>query len=335
MQPIVSVIIPVYNSGDYLTVQVDSILVQTFKDFELLLVDDGSTDGVTPQLCDELAAKDSRIVVFHKKNGGVSDSRNYGLDRARGEFIAFADHDDYMYPDHLQTMVEEIEDLDLLICTYATGTREQINTYKRNDTRELVVVARNENEMRDGVTKMGYKNAPVWNQLFKKEIISKYNIRFQKIQYEDELFSYTYFIYVESFKRINFEGYYWIKNSNSQGSSHRYIAEMDWIIQMEYIYEKLITKYHIQDGNVLHAYNLRFAHRLAVLCMKGYYQDSARSWKERMGVWNSVRNDRWLKERIDPSKMRRNISLILKVAKYRLFYIADPFLFLYVRYCAK
>lgn len=330
MQPTVSIIVPVYNSGKYLSTLVESILVQTFKDFELLLVDDGSTDEITSLLCDEYGAKDSRVKVFHKENGGVSDSRNYGLDRARGKFIAFADHDDYMYLDNLQTMIEEIEDLDLLICNFATGTREQIRTHKRNEAKEVVVAVHNKEEMADGVTKMGYKNFVIWNQLFKKSIIEKNNLRFARLQSEDELFATSYFCYVDSFKRIDFEGYYFIKTPNSQGSSHKYIAEMEWIMRMEDIYEKIISKYHIQ-GKHLHTYNWRTANRLALLCMKGYYRDSPKSWKERMSVWNSVRNDKWLKERIHPTLMGRNIDLVLKIARYRLFYIFDPVFLIYGR----
>ena len=107
-KPIVSVIMPIYNTGYSLKFLVDSILVQTFKDFELLLVDDGSTDGITSQICDEYGVADSRVHVFHKSNGGVSDSRNFGLDHAHGKFFAFADHDDYFFPDILQTMVDEM-----------------------------------------------------------------------------------------------------------------------------------------------------------------------------------------------------------------------------------
>ena len=96
--PQISVIVPVYNAEKWLRRCVDSILAQTFTDFELLLIDDGSTDG-SPAICDEYAQRDSRIKVFYQKNSGVSAARNSGLDHARGEWILFVDADDYLYED--------------------------------------------------------------------------------------------------------------------------------------------------------------------------------------------------------------------------------------------
>lgn len=95
--PRVTVIVPVYNAEKYLHRCIDSILAQTFTDFELLLVDDGSKDR-SGAICDDYAAKDSRIRVFHKENGGVSSARNLGLDNAKGEWVTFCDSDDYVYP---------------------------------------------------------------------------------------------------------------------------------------------------------------------------------------------------------------------------------------------
>ena len=86
---------PVYNTEKYLRRCVDSILAQTFTDFELLLINDGSTDS-SGAICDEYTQKDSRVRVFHKENGGVSSARNIGLDNAKGEYIAFVDSDDYI-----------------------------------------------------------------------------------------------------------------------------------------------------------------------------------------------------------------------------------------------
>lgn len=96
----VSIIMPVYNSEKYLRSCVDSILKQDFNSFELLLIDDGSTDG-SPDICDEIAKRDSRVKVFHKANGGICEARNYGMQRANGEYIAFSDHDDIVLPGFL------------------------------------------------------------------------------------------------------------------------------------------------------------------------------------------------------------------------------------------
>ena len=100
-----SIIVPVYKVEPYLRRCVDSILAQTFRDFELILVDDGSPDGC-PAICDEYAAKDSRVKVIHKKNGGLSDARNAGIEIAQGEYLGFVDSDDSISPNMYQRLLE-------------------------------------------------------------------------------------------------------------------------------------------------------------------------------------------------------------------------------------
>ena len=105
--PIISVIVPVYNVEPYLTRCLDSILVQTFSDFELLLVDDGSSD-CCGAICDTYAQKDSRVRVYHQTNAGVSHARNTGLDHARGQYVVFVDSDDYVLPGYLHSLYEDV-----------------------------------------------------------------------------------------------------------------------------------------------------------------------------------------------------------------------------------
>ena len=107
--PKISVIVPVYNVEKYLHECVDSILTQTFTDFELILVDDGSPDNC-PVICDEYASKDKRIKVIHKENGGGAQSRNVGLDCSRGAYIGFVDSDDHILPDMYEKMFCRIEE---------------------------------------------------------------------------------------------------------------------------------------------------------------------------------------------------------------------------------
>ena len=105
--PLISIIVPIYNSEETLNRCVDSILNQTFHDWELLLIDDGSTDK-SGEICDEYAATDSKIKVFHKENGGVSLARNLGMDNAKGIWIAFCDSDDYVDENWLNLFVENL-----------------------------------------------------------------------------------------------------------------------------------------------------------------------------------------------------------------------------------
>lgn len=104
-----SIIVPVYNKKRYLSGLLAQLRAQTFTDFECLLIDDGSTDG-SGAVCDEFAAKDTRLRVFHIPNGGVSHARNVGLDHARGEYVTFIDSDDGIRPDHLENLVRRMEE---------------------------------------------------------------------------------------------------------------------------------------------------------------------------------------------------------------------------------
>ena len=106
----ISVIVPVYNTAAYLKGCMESILAQTFEDFEVLLVDDGSTDE-SPALCDAYAEQDRRVKVIHRANGGVSAARNQAVEQATGEWICYVDSDDEVKPDYLKTMVEAPGDL--------------------------------------------------------------------------------------------------------------------------------------------------------------------------------------------------------------------------------
>ena len=107
--PTVSVIMPVYNAKEYVADAVKSVLNQTFKDFELILVDDGATDG-SSQICDKYAETDDRITVIHKENGGICSARNAGMECAKGKYLAFCDHDDIYLENYLETAVKAADD---------------------------------------------------------------------------------------------------------------------------------------------------------------------------------------------------------------------------------
>lgn len=108
MKPLISVIIPVYNMEKYLCQCVDSVLKQTYTNLEIILIDDGSTDA-SGRICDQYAEKDGRVVVIHKKNGGISSVRNAGLNRAEGDYICFVDSDDYITENLCETVVKVLQ----------------------------------------------------------------------------------------------------------------------------------------------------------------------------------------------------------------------------------
>lgn len=127
--PKVSVIIPVYNAEKYLRKCLDSVLAQSFADFEVLLINDGSTDG-SGKICDDYAQKDARVKVFHKENGGVSSARNLGLDNATGDWIVFVDSDDYVEKNYFEVINNNLsQEIDVLVFSYWKIVDELRNSY--------------------------------------------------------------------------------------------------------------------------------------------------------------------------------------------------------------
>ena len=174
MVPKISIIVPVYKAEAYLHRCVDSILLQSFQDFEVLLIDDGSPDK-SGEICDEYAKKDSRVRVFHKENGGVSSVRNLGLDKAVGEWISFVDSDDYLKLNALDVAMCHINKLrdaniDMLQFSYSRVTIDG----------NIVLEDAQKTELLDSISYIKENKCiyAVWCNLIKKSIIENYRIRF-------------------------------------------------------------------------------------------------------------------------------------------------------------
>ena len=182
-KPLLSIIVPVYDVENYLQKCIDSILAQTFTDFELILVEDGSPDNC-PALCDAAAAKDARIRVLHQKNGGLSAARNAGLDVARGEWIGFVDSDDYIAPEMYEAMYQAVQNTgaDLALCDYAevdeAGVPCQsmhVRLGKKDFTgRELLKNAT------DSMIQ------PAWNKLYRRAVFAQ--LRYPEGKLNEDLF---------------------------------------------------------------------------------------------------------------------------------------------------
>lgn len=324
--PQVSIIIPVYNSEKYLRMTIESLLNQTYKDFEIILVDDGSVDA-SGKLCDDLSLTDRRIVVIHKENGGVSSARNVGIENARGELISFVDHDDYVFSDYLMTMVNEIEEYDLLQSFSLGGPRNTIKTCKRfalDKTKTLRCIKGDNGDVVFPEVDMN-NMATIWNQLYKKEVIDKYRLRFRSIQSEDELFSYEYMMYANSIKKIHYQGYFFVCNMDSLGSKHNYIAEYNYIELMENIYSRLISCWEIKDKDYIEKTKIRIANRLVYYVLKGYFVDTKVSKYERLKRWRYAKDDSFTNLKVIPEMSFRENSIYL-VAKLGLYGLFDPIL---------
>lgn len=196
---LVSVIVPVYNVEKYLSECIQSILDQSYPYFELLLIDDGSTDG-SPAICDEFAQMDSRIRVIHKENQGASATRNRGIDEAKGDFIVFVDSDDLIQEKMLQKMVTAMTryQTDLTICGYERfkdnwKQRRRLSPYSLvilQSKLELASVYKTPDTNMFGVS--------IWAKMYRADLLRQHNIRFcEDISYEEDcVFNLDYFRHV-------------------------------------------------------------------------------------------------------------------------------------------
>ena len=207
----ISVIVPIFNAEKYLHRCIKRILAQDYTDYELLLIDDGSTDN-SGTICDEFAKYDKRVRVFHKKNGGVSSARNLGLDNSIGEYIMFVDSDDYMLPGMLEVMLSTLESkkADLVVC----GTTETGGGYWR----PIADVDYSINQLKENFVSLLHTEllSPPWNKIYKKEIIGS-NRFCEDISFgEDLLFNIQYLEKCENISFIKESPFYHEKeNENS------------------------------------------------------------------------------------------------------------------------
>ena len=211
MDPIISIIVPIYNVDKYLSRCIDSILNQTFKKFELILVNDGSTDN-SGVVCEEYANKDNRIKVIHKSNGGVSSARNSGLHAAKGEYIGFVDPDDYIEKDMFNTLYSlcKGKNADISICKNC----REINGVVNRKNEPIYIKELTNEEAVSEVFKANLYRFALWNKLCKKTCFN--GIIFPEGRIHEDL-SVTYKIIANANKVIftNYIGYIYVKREES------------------------------------------------------------------------------------------------------------------------
>ena len=223
----VSIIIPVYNTKKYLSQCVDSVLAQTYSNLQVILVDDGSTDG-SDTLCDDYKIKDSRVDVIHKKNEGLGLTRNKGLELANGEYVTFLDSDDWIDKDHIKNLISPAysTDYDVIFGTYTKATNEgQVLDITelpyQGEKREIeiknqimfAIIAADNGSKRDLGIPMG-----VCFNLYKTSIINQYGLRFPSekvVSSEDIFFNLEYLNLCKSAYFTTEAGYYYRFNPNS------------------------------------------------------------------------------------------------------------------------
>ena len=216
----ISIIVPVYNVEKYICRCIDSILAQTYKDFELILVDDGSTDS-SGKICDDYKERDKRIKVIHKENGGLSSARNVGIDVAEGDYIGFIDSDDYIRKDMYEILYKCIQknNCDISICNYLFIDEDGNGvTHMNNDLPIKDEIISGYEAIEKMCSYKGFYYITAWNKLYNKHIISSNKFPIGRV-HEDVFNSYKILFNSNKVGCVYEPLYYYTINSN--GITHK------------------------------------------------------------------------------------------------------------------
>lgn len=321
--PLISVIMPVYNSGSYLDTAVMSILNQSFQDFELILVDDGSVDG-SSRKCDEYAEKDNRIIVIHQRNGGICNARNHALRIAKGDYVAFSDHDDEYLPGLLECAYNRAIEDNADIVKF--GKKELILVDdKLQRIRETSIENRTFYDTEISNNYFNLLNAKIldciWDCLIKREIIITNNVFFDekyKVGGEDIAFITNLLQYVKSLALINKVFYlHYIRHGFSTSSKFNpYKIETEKMLARDITYGAKNLGINIADYKAEYTYQMTYTLFNDVFTLVSN-QECNKTWKDKVSILDQLRIETYLPSWI----FSQNIFSIWKISKkYALCY---------------
>ncbi len=248
MEPTVSIIVPIYNAEKTLARCVESVLKQAYRDFELILVNDGSNDS-SGDICDSFAKDDSRVRAIHKENTGVSDTRNQGIAAARGTYVQFIDSDDWIAPEAVGLFVRTMEenDCDMVITDFYRVNGERVSQKGAIDTDGLMDRETFAQYMMQKPSDFYY--GVLWNKLFKRSILKEHDMKMDtSISWcEDFIFNLEYILYVDKIYALKVPLYYYVKTKGSlvsQGMSMRKTIQMKRMVFAYYnnFYKEVLSE---------------------------------------------------------------------------------------------
>lgn len=314
MREVVSVIIPVYNAEKYLRECIDSVIKQSYKNIEIVLIDDGSTDG-SSGICDEYAARDSRICVIHQENGGLSAARNTGIERCTGEYLLFIDSDDIIHSEMIKCLYEVMISMgaDLSFCKYRTF----------HDSREIGMseIARCHTESMSGREAVGriYSRECAdyiiaCSKLYKRSCFDELRFPLGK-KHEDEFITYRILYPLKKCIFIKDEMYYYRMQNNSITHSRNIRHYLDVLEALEQrleffiqkkdreLYDLTLKEYELY---LIKTINYIYGHQMA-----GEHQQQDELLRELRGKFKDKLKNEVRSSRIDrPSKIRFRLFLI-------------------------
>lgn len=237
MNPLISLVIPVFNVEKYLEKCMDSVLAQSYDNFEVILVDDGSTDS-SGKICDEYAEKDSRIIVYHKPNGGLSDARNYGVAHANGDLISFIDSDDYVTVDYLEYLWYLMDKYDCDIsCAAPKSVYDGTIAILKNDHVEEIKL-----NTAQALERICCFSFGAWARLYKKEILLKHPFPVGKL-YEDIATVYKLINECEEVVFSDKQVYVWVQREGSITHAGINERQFDILGALDELYDFMCKNY--------------------------------------------------------------------------------------------
>ncbi len=251
--PFFSIIIPVYNVEEYLCECVQSVVNQSFDDYEILLIDDGSTDG-SGKLCDKLANQFGKITVYHKKNGGSSDARNYGIKHAKGTYIAFIDSDDYWISTDALTIINRYlqnKPVDILCFNYVKKIN---NKYSQPYFPDKLVMKDTDNP-NEFFSKHQLWSCSAWNKIVRTELLTTNDLFFRSgVTSEDIEWCARLLIASKSIAYADFVGYCYRMRKNSISHSMNYNKTIQLIDNLLFTHQIVLECNEIQKSILLKEY---------------------------------------------------------------------------------
>jgi glycosyltransferase involved in cell wall biosynthesis len=303
-KPLISVIVPIYNGISYLRECIESIQRQTYAPLEIILVDDGSTDG-SGELCDKYANTDCRIQVIHQKNQGPSGARNTGIDHYTGEYIAFVDGDDKVEPDYLEFLWTQIHNTGANISCCGFYRFYHDSGISRGPRKVYSGILSGEEAMRIALYQRKPLDYSVWNKLFKRELFTK--IRFPEGRLFEDLGTVIYLMHLSS--RVAYSTipkYYYRQHSKSILNSAFSEKKLQLLDTAEEILN-FIQKNHpsIENAAINTLISASFTITLKATGFSSVYEEY------RKRAWNHIKHFRWISLGDIRIRWRNRIAILL------------------------
>lgn len=322
MSTFISIIIPCYNVANHISKCVESILAQTFSNFELILVNDGSTDD-TGKICDQYDAKENRIKVFHQKNKGASAARNFAIEKAIGDVVLFIDGDDYIKTDYIEQLLRNYEEGNWPICGMV-NIRKETETKNQNFQNLLQLYSEKKIEKKNFMDLLAFNSfSSPCVRVYSIKIIREHNIRFdENVSYqEDLLFNLKYAKHINYVKLIDYFGYYYVEHEfSSTGRFHQNFKQRESLLAELSVYSESPT-----DKLILQEFMFQTAmHEISNIMHKKSPKDKRKKIEELTELLNSKSY-----EFFKPHIRKTKINLLLKTL---LFFRKPTFIFHYYNF---